>query len=310
MIKEKTARIFKLGTILEEISEQEYFEEHPPAVVLTEEPYARRWLEILDLKFDGDINLNAVEFCKVEVQTECIAGTLSIPAPDDIAGEELHIQYFLDRNHILVIDDKRVMSDIIRRIKQKRTNQADTRERFMYNFLAQILERGLQILGRYERQIMKIEEDVISGEIDEFQELNVAIRRELLILREYYDELRDVGKELEENENEFFDEDKLNGFGIISDRADRLMNRTKHLIDYINTVHDTYKEQVADAQNKNMEFLTIISTIFFPLTLITGWYGMNFQNMPELENGYPMVIGLSLIVILIIIYIFKKKKIF
>lgn len=308
-MREKTARVFKLGATLDEISEKDFLIERPQAVIITEPNHAKKWMDILEVRYDGDINLNAIEFCKVEVQTECIVGTLCIPAPDNIIGDELHMQFFITEDYILAIDDRRLMSDIIRRIKQKRTNQADTRERFIYNFLAQILERGLQILGRYERMIMKIEEDVLAGEIDDFQESNKTIRRELLILREYYDELRDVGKELEENENDFFDDDRLTGFGIISDRADRLMNRTKHLLDYINTVHDAYKEQVADEQNKNMEFLTIISTIFFPLTLITGWYGMNFQNMPELEKGYPMVIMLSLVVIAIIIWIFKKKKI-
>lgn len=64
-----------------------------------------------------------------------------------------------------------------------------------------------------------------------------------------------------------------------------------------------------DQQNKNMQFLTVISTIFFPLTLVTGWFGMNFKNMPELEHGYPFVIVGSLIIVAVIIWIFKKKKI-
>ena len=82
-----------------------------------------------------------------------------------------------------------------------------------------------------------------------------------------------------------------------------------YLLDYIGQVRDTYQGKVAEHQNSNMEFLTIISTIFFPLTLITGWYGMNFENMPELTHGYPFVIGLSLVVVAIIIFIFKKRKI-
>ena len=59
-----------------------------------------------------------------------------------------------------------------------------------------------------------------------------------------------------------------------------------------------------------MQFLTMISTIFFPLTLITGWFGMNFYNMPELENGYPAIKVLSLVVVVGCIAIFKKMKIF
>ncbi len=87
------------------------------------------------------------------------------------------------------------------------------------------------------------------------------------------------------------------------------MGKTSYLLEYAQQVRDAYQAQVDDAQNKNMQFLTVISTIFFPLTLITGWYGMNFENMPELESGYPFVIILSLVVIIICIWIFRKKKI-
>ena len=88
------------------------------------------------------------------------------------------------------------------------------------------------------------------------------------------------------------------------------MNKTSHLLEYAGQVNDAYQAKVDAKQNSNMQFLTVISTIFFPLTLITGWYGMNFQNMPELADGYPGVIALSVIVVIICIVLFKIKKIF
>lgn len=141
-----------------------------------------------------------------------------------------------------------------------------------------------------------------------FNERVLEQAEELLTLREYYDELMDLGKELEENENGFFQKKQLKYFGTISDRADRLMGRAGQLLEYAKQVQDAYQAQVDAKQNKNMEFLTVISTIFFPLTLITGWFGMNFKHMPELENGYPGVILLSLVVIIGCILFFKKKK--
>ena len=114
---------------------------------------------------------------------------------------------------------------------------------------------------------------------------------------------------LEENENRFFVKKQLKYFGIIADRADRLMGKTNHLLAYAQQIRDAYYSQMDKVQNRNMQFLTAVSTIFYPLTLITGWYGMNFKNMPELENGYPGVIALSIIIVAVCIIIFKKKKI-
>lgn len=164
-------------------------------------------------------------------------------------------------------------------------------------------------LSRYEHQIMTLDEEVMMDHFQNYKEQSSSLRKQLLTLREYYDELRDLGKQLEEDENRFFVKKNLKYFGTVSDRADRLMNRTVHLIDYMSRIRDSYNQKVSEAQNKNMEFLTIVSTIFFPLTLITGGYGMNFENMPELKNGYPHVIVLSLLVVAVIIFVFKKRKI-
>ena len=82
------------------------------------------------------------------------------------------------------------------------------------------------------------------------------------------------------------------------------MSRTSHLLEYAQQVKEAYQAQIDARQNS-----TVISTIFFPLTLITGWYGMNFRDMPGLEDGYPFVVILSVIVIVGCIIIFKKKHI-
>ena len=59
-----------------------------------------------------------------------------------------------------------------------------------------------------------------------------------------------------------------------------------------------------------MKILTIVTTIFLPLTLVAGWYGMNFSNMPELswKYGYPAVMVISLVIVMICLWTMKKKK--
>ena len=266
-------------------------------------------LEIAGISYEGDIDLDDIEFCKVESQQKCICGNLHVPKLNDVLGEKIRMYFFANRKNIVIIDDEGFAEKVIKRIISNRNKPGQSRERFLYSFCVKFMDQDLDNLGRYEKKIMQIEEQITEGELDEVTSEIALLRKELLVLREYYDELRDFGKQLEENENNFFSGKNLAYFGTISDRADRLMGRTMYLLDYIGQVRDTYQGKVAEQQNANMEFLTIISTIFFPLTLITGWYGMNFQNMPELTNGYPFVIGLSLVVIAVIIFIFKKRKI-
>lgn len=303
--------IISLGTTLEEVTLDELQSNSSySAVFLTNSIDAEEIMKIAGIVYDGEINLKNIEFCKVEAQQECIVGNLHIPRLSDNCNSHFRIQFFINQRHIVIIDDDNYARQIIYRIRHSRTRQGQTRENFMYNFITQCMSHDLELMGRYERRIMQIEEEVMDGRMEGFHSQITPLRNSLLNLREYYDELRDLGKELEENENHFFAKKNLKYFGIIADRADRLLGRSMRLLDYISQVGNSYREQVAEQQNKNMQFLTVISTIFFPLTLITGWYGMNFENMPELEHGYPGVIILSLIVIAIIIYIFKKMKIF
>ena len=81
------------------------------------------------------------------------------------------------------------------------------------------------------------------------------------------------------------------------------------LREYASQVSSEYQAQVYIAQNRIMKLLTVVTTVCMPLSLIAGWYGMNFMNMPELhwEYGYPAVIALSALVVGGCILYFRKK---
>ena len=82
------------------------------------------------------------------------------------------------------------------------------------------------------------------------------------------------------------------------------------LLDYTNQIRDTYQSRLDVKQNRIMTVLTVVTTIFMPLTLSVGWYGMNFKYMPELDSvwGYPVVIVVSLLIVVSSLLFFKRKK--
>jgi magnesium transporter len=82
------------------------------------------------------------------------------------------------------------------------------------------------------------------------------------------------------------------------------------LRDYTVQVRDLYQTRLDIKQNRIMTILTIVTTVFMPLTLIVGWYGMNFTYMPELDSpyAYPIVIIVSLAILILSILYFHKKK--
>ena len=97
---------------------------------------------------------------------------------------------------------------------------------------------------------------------------------------------------------------------LFSNRAERLHDHVEMLREYLVQIRELYQSLIAVQQNQVMSILTVVTTIFLPLTLIAGWYGMNFPNMPEFgwKYAYPAVIIVSVLVIILEIIYFKKKK--
>ena len=81
------------------------------------------------------------------------------------------------------------------------------------------------------------------------------------------------------------------------------------LREYLAQVRETYQAQLDLKLNQIMKIFTVIAAVFLPLSLVVGWYGMNFSNMPELnwKYGYQGVIALSVLITLAILFYFKKR---
>ena len=82
------------------------------------------------------------------------------------------------------------------------------------------------------------------------------------------------------------------------------------LREYCLQVRELFQAQVDIRQNRIMQILTVVTTLCLPLSLVAGWYGMNFVGMPELgwKYGYPAVIAVSVLIVILCLWIMKKKK--
>ena len=130
------------------------------------------------------------------------------------------------------------------------------------------------------------------------------------MLDNYYQQFIAIGEELEENTCDIFNEDNLHYFRIFESKATRLSNNVRMLQEYSIHVRESYHAQLDNDMNRIMKMFTVVTTEFLPLTLIVGWYGMNFTSMPELtwKFGYLFVIIISLVVATLCFIYFKKKK--
>ena len=156
-----------------------------------------------------------------------------------------------------------------------------------------------------------LEENAMRGNIHDLMPRLLKNKRELTRLRNYFEQIDDMAGQLQGNVRNYFDPERLQLLQLIGDRACRLQQVAQQSIDYCQTLRDFEQAQSDHKQNKTMQLMTVLTSVFFPLTVITGWYGMNFSHMPELDArfGYPLIIAISLGVIAIEFWILKKRKI-
>lgn len=265
--------------------------------------------EGFDMGIDMDLDAFDVHTTKAEVNYDSVTGTFSLPDRKNMSGDYKNFAFALDEKGIVFIDPEETVASLIKKIINTKKWRFPSLERFIYDFLEQIIHEDLPMLEKYERELDSIDKDIDNDSDPDIGRLN-DIRGELRDLRIHYDHLIDLAQELEENENNFFKSENIRFFRLFSNRVSRLFDLVNSLLDYTGQIRDTYESRLDVRQNRIMTVLTVVTAIFMPLTLIVGWYGMNFRYMPELESkwGYPAVILVSVLIVILSLIFFKKKK--
>ena len=247
---------------------------------------------------------------KAEVSYDMLSGCFAIPDRKDPSDTD-HIFYFLlNKNGLIFIDDEDFVTSILQSIHTSKKWKNPSMARFLYDFIDTMIKDDLRVLESYEMELEEMEERLnVKDTAFSSRKLN-RIRSKVRYMMMHYDQLIDLVEELDENENGFFSEEELIYFPKLLRRIERLDSTISSIREYTLQVKDMAKEKIDLKQNSITTLLTVVTTVFMPLTLITGWYGMNFHHMPELSwpFAYPLLFMIFVVIVILMLYFFKKIK--
>lgn len=180
----------------------------------------------------------------------------------------------------------------------------------VYSLLDAIVDNYFVILEKIGEKIEEIEEKLITNPTPQTLQTIHNLKREMISLRRSVWPLRELISGLERTESSLIKKTTNIYLRDVYDHTIQVIDTIESLRDMVSGMLDTYLSSISNRMNEVMKVLTIIATIFIPLTFIAGIYGMNFQYMPELgwRGGYFGVLLVMLIVCVGMGIYFKKKK--
>ena len=225
-----------------------------------------------------------------------------------ILGESEYLLSFhwLDEKKVVVYAATSIFvlmtdSETVQGYGQSVSDSADGLLQF-HQFLLELTANDIYRLESLENMIISLEDRLLLDTAPSSAGIKdiVKVRKDVLKVKRYYEQMEFLADEMAGVDS---------SFRFISCKFSRLRGFVMDLQNYIESVREAYQSQIDIEQNNIMKVFTVVTTIFTPLTLITGWYGMNF-DMPEYEWrwGYGFVACLGISVVLVLLVIFRRKK--
>lgn len=256
-----------------------------------------------------EISLTNTDNCKVELLPNSLAGNLLIPDKMNLMENETLMGFYVTNEEIVLIGDKFDNKKQFLKYEEEVSQEGRAPIRVLFDLMEFIIKDDTLFLQNYESRLSDMEEDLLDRSTKDFDRKILRVRKELLALQSYYQQLTDMADTIVEDDYNMVDENQERLYNIYAKKTDRLYDHVNRLKEYTMQLSELHQSQIDIRQNEIMKVLTVVTTLVMPLTLITGWYGMNFKNMPELvsEYGYIAIIIISVIVLFIEIWFFKIK---
>jgi len=179
-----------------------------------------------------------------------------------------------------------------------------------YALMDAVVDHYFAVLEKLGERVEELEDELVADPRQETLHEIHALKREMLFLRKSVWPLREVVAGLERAESDLIQATTGIFLRDVYDHTIQVIDNVETFRDMLSGMLETYLSSVSNRMNEVMKVLTIIATIFIPLTFIVGIYGMNFEHMPELKwrFGYYLVWGVMLAVGVGMAFYFKRKK--
>lgn len=257
--------------------------------------------------------LNIQQLPKVETTDTYIYLTLKmlhLSADNDITHE--HVSFILGNNYLLSFQEK--PDDVFEPVRQRltaatgrvRQRQADY---LLFALVDVIVDNYYLVLEHIGENIEAIQEELIHAPSHSIMERIFAYRNKLIHVRKVLYPLRDTLRKVAGEDFILIEDRTEKYFNDVYDHVTHIISTLEIQREMLTSLMDLYMSTISNHMNNVMQTLTVIATIFIPLTFIAGVYGMNFKVMPELDWpwGYPVALG-AMAVLGIGMYLYMRRK--
>ena len=230
---------------------------------------------------------------------------------DGIGGEQVSL--VLGENFVISFQEREgdVFEPVRERIRGKKGRIVRQGPDYLaYALFDIVVDNYFDILEKVGDRVELIDTEVLESPSPSSLHGIQKMKREMIFLRKSVWPLREVISSLERTETALIGETTHVYLRDVYDHTIQVVETVESLRDVISGLLDLYMTSVSNRMNEVMKVLTIIATIFIPLTFIAGIYGMNFEHMPELgiRWAYPAVWGVMVLVALVMLSFFRRKK--
>ena len=230
---------------------------------------------------------------------------------NDLKAEQLSL--ILGEHYVVTFQER--VGDVFEPVRE-RLRKGKGRIRKMppdylaYALIDAVVDHYFIVLEKIGETVESLEEELVTNPTPETLQAIHHLKRELIFLRKSVWPLRELISGLERGEASLIQETTTVFLRDVYDHTIQVIDTVESLRDMVSGMLDVYLSSLSNRMNEVMKVLTIIATIFIPMTFIAGIYGMNFEIMPELKWpwGYPLVWCVILAIGIVMLGYFKKKK--